>query len=227
MYNITDSHLEEDILKKNNRLAIFDFDGTLVQTHLYSPVCNGETLKHFGITEFDEKKLIGCIGHPFSDFISQFIPDFPKEDIPKFFEILLSMDRIYVPKLAKTFDGISDSLSKLKDFGYTTAICTNADVKYLNLVDKTVNVGHFMDSIITLDDRCCKSESLDHLLKMYPDHNAVMVGDSRYDKIAAADCGIPFVGCSYGYDKDEMIPSQCSAVAHSGYEIFDAINSVF
>ena len=205
------------------KIAIFDMDGTLVQTHLYSPTCNKAALAKFGITDVKDEDIVASIGHPFRDYISVFLPDFPDEKVAEYLKVLIEVDHEYIPKLAKLFDGVADSLQKLRAEGWTTVICTNSDRKYLNLVDSAVKVSELMDDIFTLDGRPNKTATLEHICNTYPQHKAVMIGDTLFDKEAADNCGMAFVGCQYGYDKENMTKVCKDNLAQTGYDLYRLI----
>ena len=53
---------------------------------------------------------------------------------------------------------------------------------------------------------------------------AVMVGDRFYDREAAVYCGIPFIGCLYGYSPQEVEAEPL--LVRSGGELYDAVMRV-
>ena len=66
-----------------------------------------------------------------------------------------------------------------------------------------------------------KTQTLALLLNRIKPTKAVMVGDRVFDKEAAFENKIPFIGCGYGYNTQEMQGSDI-IVSHAN-QLYDAV----
>lgn len=211
-------------MDQTSKLAIFDLDGTLNQTHLYSVLCQRKALARYGINDVSDEDLLGAIGYPWFEYIQRLLPHLDEQGVKDYENSLLEYDRELIPKLAKTYDGTEESLKKLKEDGWLIAICSNASIDYLELVLHSIGLNPYINKVQPLADYKNKSQALQALLSFYTPCRAVMVGDTSFDQAAAKDCGIPFVGCLYGYSPKGV--EQADVLIGSAHEIFDAVTSL-
>ncbi len=208
----------------SSKLVIFDLDGTLNKTELFTVPATQQVLKEFNAGEFSREEILSMMGGVVYEFAQKYLPDRSKEEQDRFMKRLGEVERDYMKINCGTFDGVMESLIKLKENGYKTAVCSNAFLPYISRVITALGMEPYMDYKRPLIEGKTKIDTLGILLEEVKPDKAVMVGDRLYDLQAARANNIPFIGCLYGYGKAEMRDSDLCV--KTGFEIFDAVKQL-
>ena len=115
-------------------------------------------------------------------------------------------------------------MERLKKAGYLTAVCSNASERYIRLVTQTIGVLDLVDEIQPLLPGLIKADTLRLLLERTSPDRAVMIGDRVYDKEAARENSLPFIGCACGYNAPEI--SVADRVANHASELFELVQEL-
>ncbi len=186
-------------------IIVFDLDGTLNQTHLFAVAAHNIALKKMGFPETDLETVMPTVGSPWSEFVPAIAKGIKKEDMPRYLQLLDEANKEAIDGNAAPYDGVPDLLRKLRADGLLTGVCTNAKRPYIEPVLKGIGVESLIDYTQGLEDGLPnKGLTLRKLIATAGAERAIMVGDTLYDKKAADDNGIPFIGCRYGYRPAEM-----------------------
>lgn len=206
---------------ENKVLVVFDLDGTLNQTELHSVYSQSEAMKRFNLPALSRETLVSLIGAPSHEYTKVIAPGLSGDSLNDFLACCLELDRIYMKKYGKCYDGIKELLAKLHNDGMTVAVCSNSSTGYITSVLDAIGLTDMIDIIQPIIKPFGKSYSLKHLLGTVPHSAAIMVGDTSYDRDAAADNNIPFIACLYGYGKNELNNEKHKA--HIPEEIYTVI----
>lgn len=206
------------------KLVVFDLDGTLNQTEIYAVKALEKSLEHFGITGVPYEKLIGTIGGRIDDYVHDFVPNATPDDLSKFIKLLDNYEEHFIQEFHAEYDGVTAMLENLRQNGYKTAVCSNAYINYIEMVLKALNITHLFDYIQPLEVNMNKVMTLKKLLTNVSPDKAVMVGDRHFDIEAARANNLPFIGCLYGFNKDEIADADIKV--STAPEIFDAVNKL-
>lgn len=121
------------------KAALFDLDGTLVDSNEAVVWCVNELLRNLGLPAADPQEIIKLIGIGLTPLLRQFMPD-PEAHV-------LEYRRLYAKGFAdKTtvFEGALELLTKLKTRGVSNGIVTNRNKELAAVI-----VGHFnLDGVI-------------------------------------------------------------------------------
>lgn len=209
------------------KCAIFDLDGTLVNTLSDLGRATAYVLKAFGTepkwTDDDYRAFVGngakkllerAFEHKLTDEQLNKALDIFKA---KYNEILI--DNAYV------YDGIKDSLDKLKDKGIKLAVVTNKPhFSALKMVESLFGKDYF-DIIIGAEENVAKKPdpfTTNLVLKrlgLLP-QEALFFGDSDVDIYTAKNAGLKSVGCSWGFRSREcLLFASPSLIIDSAYSI--------
>ena len=127
------------------------------------------------------------------------------------------------------YRGMIDLLKKFKDEGYKLYVATSKPEKTaIEVLDHFDMTGYF-DEIAgaTVDgSREKKDDVIRYLLdKIGEDESdTVMIGDTNYDVLGAAELGIPCIAVTWGFgDIDEMKKSGAVAIVSSMDELYEAV----
>lgn len=197
------------------KLAVFDLDGTLSQTDLFSVPASQEMERKLGYPVQDAAHIIASFGTNYEETMDAIFPGWDQKAYDYFFNHAGEVQAKYLDR-AKPYDGIPEALDRLHDLGYETAVCSNSNIRYITMCVKAIGLMEKLDYLQELEAGMDnKGQSLGKLLKEVCPDKAVMVGDTLLDRQAAMDNQIPFIGCAYGFRPYEMEQVEHTA-AHAG-----------
>ena len=202
---------------------LFDLDGTLTDSGEGIMNCAKLALEHYNLPIPTEAEMRTFVGPPLHESFIRF--GVPAEEADNAVKIYRSR---YIP-IGKfenhPYPGIRDLLQKLLDEGYNLYVATSKpekmSIEILEHFDLakyfTIICGASMDT-----SRSSKADVIAYLLsRCSPMDQVLMVGDTSFDVIGAAAHGIPAIGVSWGYGKEEnMVSAGALAIAHTMDELF-------
>lgn len=184
-------------------LYIFDMDGTLIDTSpgIIKAVCH--TLKSFNKDIPDTEILNSFIGPPLKKSFA-LLPDVADYEAEEMVKVFRKEYREREILNAKLYEGILPLCRKLCKDGVKLAIATNKPASFAKKLvfhfqlDQFIPVvcGADMDGLLKKTDLIRKAMELSHVPNA---EKAVMIGDTTGDAEAAADCGVDFIGVTYGF----------------------------
>jgi len=202
------------------RLVIFDFDGTLADTLVGITDTARRVLLEQGFAEDDLGDLSRLVGPPFPQAFSLVYGVSEAEATT----ITARYREIYGaggPRLWPAFSGVPELLGHLRAAGCTVAVASS---KRQQMIDRAIadeGIAGLID--IPRGKRDDRAESKDVIIRdllvetgLAPD-DAVMVGDRKYDVLAATANDVPCVGVLYGHtcDREELERAGASNLAET------------
>lgn len=188
------------------KLFVFDLDGTLNRTDLFSVDAHQKVLAEFGWPVQTPEEITSHFGEVGHEFMLHILPGADENTVLRYRNRISEVEHEYIERAA-AYDGCPQLLDILHERGYRTAICSNSSYRYISMVLSAIDLMDRIDFIQPLEAGMhTKSESLGCLLKKICPETAVMVGDTLLDYQAAVDNSIPFIGCEYGFRPAEMRP---------------------
>lgn len=204
------------------RFIIFDLDGTLTDSGEGITKSIKPVLDHYGIPCASLDDLRFCVGPPLRDsFLKLGVPEACIEEAIAIYRSRYTT----VGKFENTpYPGIRQLLDTLRAKGHRLFVATSKPETMAVEILEKFELSHFFEIICgaTMDtSRDSKSAVIAYLLdQIGTGENAVMVGDTAFDVVGAAEHQIPTIGVSWGYGKvDEMRQSGAIAIAHSSEEL--------
>jgi pyrophosphatase PpaX len=206
------------------RAALFDFDGTLVDTTdlIYQSMRHaaGQVLGR----EISREVLMANVGQP--------LPRQMELLSAEHAEALLDSYRLHNEEnhdaLIKEFPGVEESLARLRSAGVRVAVVTSKRRFSVDMALKTFpGLGAVVDQWVTMEDTTEHKPRPEPLLKglellgKIPKEEAAYVGDSPFDVAAAKAAGVRSVAVSWGAfsedalraaEPDHLVPDLDSAV---------------
>ena len=179
---------------KHVKVVAFDCDGVLFDTEQANRIYYSEILKHFGRPAVTEEQFAFVHMHTIHESMAYLFPD--EKTLNAAHEFRSRMDyRQYLSYLTVEPHLVS-LLEKLKP-DIKTAIATNRTDTMDRLLAEFELDGYF-DLVVTSSDVKRPKPHPDELLKILEhfkldSHQAIYVGDSRLDQLAAEAAGIPLV----------------------------------
>ena len=191
---------------------IFDLDGTLLNTiDDLGHACN-HALEACGFPTHPIEEYPRLVGNGVNKLIERALPEGEKTE-----ETVLRVREFFVPyydahncDYTHPYDGIPELLAALQSQGHHLAVASN---KYQAATEKIV--AHFFPGIfdIVLGERTGIPRKPDPqivkdiLSTLNIQHSTLYIGDSLVDRDTAANAGVPFVACSWGFVPRETLGS--------------------
>jgi phosphoglycolate phosphatase len=205
--------------------VVFDLDGTLSQSNLFSLPAIQDVQKQMGYQITPYETLLKIYGLPFDKFFDLIFPGYNNKTVSKYYNLIRESELKFKHR-AKTFDGTTEMLKALIHKEYKLAVCSNADRSYILFVLNILNITDYISFVQELEPGMkCKTESLAELLKLVNPNKAVMVGDTKYDYLAAKENDIPFIGCKYGFRPEDLDKSDFTVETPA--QIVETVETIF
>lgn len=186
------------------KLAVFDLDGTLIDSLADIAEASNYALRKLNLPEYELSKYNYFVGDGVANLIQRILPD----DKQHLFNEALSLYNAYYNDhyTVKTYvyDGITEMLESLKKNGVTLAVASNKTDFFVENVIK----NYFGDNLFSLV--CGKSEgravkpdpeiviNIMNKLSAKPEE-CFMIGDTNIDIKTGKNAGIKTIGCLWGF----------------------------
>ena len=209
------------------RLAVFDCDGTLVDSQHSIVQAMFAALDSHGIDLPQAGHITRMVGLPLEEAISRLIPDADND-------LCVQLSETYKSSFFKMrqdgmveeplFPGIIETLDRLKQEGWLLGIATGK--AHRGLV-ATLAKHHILDQFITCQtaDSAHGKPHPDMMLKAMAETGAdpaqaIMIGDTTYDVEMAISAGTRAVGVGWGYhEKGELLEAGAHGVVSDTDEL--------
>ncbi|WP_289138121.1 HAD family hydrolase [uncultured Brevibacillus sp.] len=186
---------------------LFDLDGTLLDSRDAVIDAVAFTANEYAPGLFSREELVARFGESFDDFLAAVavaagLPD-KSEVLQKYFAFVRQNHAQHV----RLFPYVREGLEKLRDAGYVLAIVTNKQREFAVAGLEMAEIDHLFDVIVSVDDVSRGKPSAEPIQKALEElgklpTEAMMIGDSRYDVLAAVGAGVQAVVLEW-YGKEE------------------------
>jgi len=192
------------------KIAIFDMDGTLIDSGLDITVSINHVRKvHYGLMPLEVHEVVDAINAPVRNLSSIFYgTEFYENEARELFE------RHYYDQCIQNvcaYNGIEDLLNSLKLNGVAMGVATNAPSIFAKRMLRHLDLDHFFHLIIGADNVEIPKPHpqmlhthLEYHQYRYGTDRAWMVGDNVKDMEAARSAGIPGIFAGWGFSREGM-----------------------
>lgn len=206
------------------KLAVFDLDGTLNRTDLYSVPAHLKALGERGINNVTPETIISTYGERANDYVRKLVGDVTDEEARSYLDAVAKYELEFIYDKGKPYDGVLNSLKKLKENGYYTAVCSNSSRRYITMVLEALGLMPYIDFIQDLQPNMTKVQTLALLLDKEKPDKAVMVGDRVFDVEAGHENNLKAIGCMYGFNPGEL--EDADVKIESAGDIYTAVTQL-
>jgi len=210
-----------------NRLAIFDCDGTLVDSGATIYVALSETFAQHGLTIPPPHVARRVIGLSLAEAMAGLLPDSTAaqqlqlaEDYKKVFSGLRAAGQVEEP----LFDGVIELLDALEADGWLLAVATGKSDRGLKHCLDLHDIHARFVSLQTADRHPSKPHP-SMVEQAIADAGAapqttIVVGDTSFDMAMATAAGASGIGAAWGYhDAAELMAAGAVAVAERPFDV--------
>ena len=209
------------------KAVFFDLDGTITDSGEGIMNCATLGLEHFGLPVPSREEMRVFVGPPLDQTFIRF--GVPADKTDEAIAVFRSRYRTIGKFENFPYPGVREALETLQAQGHRLFVATSKPEILANEVLEHFDLARYFEQIAgaTLDgSRSHKADVITYLLGLTGDvGQTVMVGDTAYDVIGAAQHGIPTIGVSWGYGEiTDMEKAGAVAIAHTMEEMVALIN---
>lgn len=177
------------------RLAIFDFDGTLLDSFSWFVTVLDEMAREFGFRSPSREELEALRGLPAREIVRRL--EVPLWKMPRVANRMRSLMARNLEGL-RLFPGIQEALVGLQDHGITLAIVSsNSEANIRRVLGPDPSIAHY-ECGVSMFGKASRLKRVLRRLDASP-AEAVYVGDELRDVEAARAAGMAFGAVSWGY----------------------------
>lgn len=187
---------------KKYTAAVFDLDGTIFDSSEGIITSLAHVFRACNCEPPPPEDLFKFIGPPLYDSFMKTmgVTEERGRELTKAFREHYSAGAIY---LARPYEGIFQLFDALKEKGLKLAIATYKQQPQVDLLAERFQLLRWMDAACGADETAnTKALIIEKALKICGSHpqEAVMIGDTRQDRVGALGAGTDFIGVSYGFE---------------------------
>lgn len=203
-------------MQKRFRAAVFDLDGTLLDTLFDLGACADEALKRFGFPGHSLEEYRGFIGNGIPKLIARAVPKEAGEaDIQNVLQFYLSYYPEHCAEHTRFFPGVRETVAALQKRGYSLAVLSNKTESTTKKIidayfpDRPFSVVWGNNGVRPLKPAPDAGYLLLDQLRCRPEE-VFYLGDGDTDMAFAKTMGFFAAGAAWGYRPREVL-LQCGA----------------
>ena len=184
-------------------MVLFDLDGTLWNSTVpiaesWNIVIEKETGRKGWLTSADIEPVQGRTMDEIADIIFVVFPEDERYSLARKCEVF---ENEYIEKTGATlFEGVEETLAKLKDMGVQMAVVSNCQEGYIKaFLDSMDMWKYFVDYEEWGRTMLLKADNIKLVMERNGASKGIYVGDIQKDSDAAHKAGIDCIYASYGF----------------------------
>jgi phosphoglycolate phosphatase len=208
-------------------VAIFDLDGTLVDSTHQIAEAMKSARKNLGMPELPENFIAEQLGKPIRDLIPEI--DFDVDALETLIVDFRRTLKVSILKQNKVYEGAFEIVNYLRDNGCGIAIATSKPQNLAELVIENSNLQGLIDIIQGTDGFPPKPdpEVLFRTMSRCKTKSAIMIGDRIEDVEAAKEARIPSIGIAQSaHNKQSLMASGATLVYENMAQAFKDASSI-
>lgn len=195
-------------MKQSINTALFDLDGTLIDTNELIISSYLHTLNHYYPEKYGREDVIPFMGPTLKEVFESMDPINVDDMITMYRTYNLAQH----DKIVTIFDGVYDTVKELKQKGFKLGIVTTKRLDTVKMGLKLTKLEEFFDVIVALDHvKNAKPDPEPVLLALQmldaSPEEAIMVGDNMHDILSGKNAGTLTAGVSWSLKGREFLQS--------------------
>jgi len=196
----------EDKKSRNIRLLIFDLDGTLADTIGTIQEGVNMAMEKYGYPKKSYYETRKNIGNGARELIRLSMPTEASADSELVDRVLSDYERFYeitCEHCRECYEGMLEAVLTLKDRGYTLAVLSNKQDRFVKTMVKTLIPEGIISVTMGQTDLPRKPDPTVSLMIAdrlgFKPSDTAFIGDSDVDILTGKNAGMLTVGCGWGY----------------------------
>lgn len=191
------------------RCAVFDLDGTLVDSAPDIHAALDRLMVHRRLPSFARAEVVGMIGDGVRVLLERAFAARGLVLDEDGFAHFMADYKANAAVLTRPFDGIPELLRGLGDAGWRLAVCTNKPVAAARVLLSGLGLDHHFSALGGGDSFPMRKPDPGHLRATLAAagvnaEGAVMIGDHANDMLAARGAGVRAIFAGWGYGPQSM-----------------------
>ncbi len=193
------------------KLLIFDFDGTLADTHELIIQTNQEAMRRMGFPVLEDRVISRTIGLPLEEGILTMFPQLAREDLPAWVKTYRTIfDELKTKIIPGLFPHVKETLEALHARGYVLTVASSRLSLSLNDFLRDMGIAPFFSYVLGADNVSAAKPDPEPVLKTLRDlhfraDEALVVGDMPVDILMGKRAGAFTCGVTYGNSDREAL----------------------
>lgn len=193
------------------KLLIFDFDGTLADTHELIIQTNQEAMRRMGFPVLEDRVISRTIGLPLEEGILTMFPQLTREDLPAWVKTYRTIfDELKTKIIPGLFPHVKETLEALHARGYVLTVASSRLSLSLNDFLRDMGIAPFFSYVLGADNVSAAKPNPEPVLKTLRDlhfraDEALVVGDMPVDILMGKRAGAFTCGVTYGNSDREAL----------------------
>lgn len=193
------------------KLLIFDFDGTLADTHELIIQTNQEAMRRMGFPVLEDRVISRTIGLPLEEGILTMFPQLTREDLPAWVKTYRTIfDELKTKIIPGLFPHVKETLEALHARGYVLTVASSRLSLSLNDFLRDMGIAPFFSYVLGADNVSAAKPDPEPVLKTLRDlhfraDEALVVGDMPVDILMGKRAGAFTCGVTYGNSDREAL----------------------
>ncbi|MEO0107584.1 MAG: HAD-IA family hydrolase [candidate division WOR-3 bacterium] len=195
-------------------VLLFDLDGTLVDSAAGVVKAVRHAFEAIGQRVPDEQNIVANIGRPLRDFPARLGYDLDEERRQEFVSRYRAFYSAHCTEDTTVFPGVRTGLGRLRESGLRLAVVTTKIQEQAEKVTQALGLVQYFESISGWSDGQKMKPDPEPILRTLdrlgtrPDQ-ALMIGDSEQDILAARAARVDSCACLYGYRAPSVLLELC------------------
>jgi phosphoglycolate phosphatase len=196
------------------KLAIFDMDGTIIDTILDIHACLIKTVENYGFPPFEIDRTKKDVGDGMRKLVIRAVgEDNFKDEMETFFRAVYAENMM---NTTKVMDGYDEVFSYLEKSDYKAVVLSNKLQELTHSMIKHFAIDKYFSGWFGGDSFGIKKPSPIPVIKIMEKldispENTIMLGDNYSDILAGSDAGAKTCFCSFGYGSLNGVKSDYTA----------------
>ena len=201
-------------MSKNLKLALFDYDGTIVDSAIMIVKGAIAAFRMCGLPDPNPKKVRENIGKPLAIALDDYMPqgyEVTPDQISEAYRLWYAKQGRLGLQNEPLYPGVVDLLKELKANSWLVGIATNKSRIGLTNGLAKHNLSDFFDITLSTDENIPKPDPAMAFKAMkdlgVQDKFCVMIGDTINDIGLGVNAGITSIGVTWGYNNRDLLTS--------------------
>lgn len=220
----------------NKELIIFDMDGTLIDSAPSLAFAINYMLKELNKEGISLNRVRDFIGKGSEILVKRALLnrvdiddiEFNEQEFKNAHKILLDFYGKNLNAKTTLFPNTKETLEKLQK-KYKIALVTNKPHQFVNEILEHFKIDSYFDYILGASDKLAKKPEPDMLIESCKYFNieakdAVMIGDSNNDILAAKSANIDTIAVTYGYSNEDISSLEPTVIVDRLEQIPEVLN---